>query len=147
VSDETLRIVVGGVLFLHGVAHLGALGALWWVTSGRDAGGWKPARMWLAPSLAPRTATMIAVGFWIVATIGFVLTALSFWDIVLPVEWWQPLGVVSALVSGTGIVLFLGTWATFNTIAALAVNIAVLVAVVIGWPPESVYLPTSAVAP
>ena len=48
---------------------------------------------------------------------------------------------MSALVSGTGIVLFLGTWATFNTIAALVVNIAVLVAVVIGWPPESVYLP------
>ncbi len=140
-SDETLRIVVGGVLLLHGIAHLGALGALWWVTSGRDAGGWKLARMWVAPSLAPRTATMIAVGFWLIAMIGFVLTALSFWGIVLPVEWWQALGVVSALVSGTGIVLFLGTWATFNTIAALAVNIAVLVAVVIGWPPESVYLP------
>ena len=60
--------------------------------------------------------------------------------IVLPVEWWQPLGVVSALVSGTGIVLFLGTWAVFNTVAALGVDIAVLVAVVVGWPPESVYL-------
>jgi hypothetical protein len=43
-------------------------------------------------------------------------------------------------VSGTGIVIFLGTWATFNTIAALGVDVAVLVAVVIGWPPESVYL-------
>jgi hypothetical protein len=64
----------------------------------------------------------------------------TFWGIVLPVEWWQPLGVVSALVSGTGVILFLGTWAPFNTIAALAVDIAVLVAVVVGWPPESVYL-------
>ena len=140
VSDESLRIVVGGVLFLHGIAHLGAIAALWWVTSGRDAGGWKVARMWALPSLAPRTATMIAVAFWIVSTIGFVLTALAFWGIVLPVEWWQALGVASALVSGTGIVLFLGTWATFNMIAALVVNVAVLVAVLIGWPPESVYL-------
>jgi hypothetical protein len=143
VSDELLRIVVGGVLLLHGIAHLGALGALWWVTSGRDAGGWKPARMWLAPSLAPRTTRMIAVVFYLVSTVGFVLTALAFWDILLPVEWWQPLGFVSALVSGTGIVLYLGTWATFNTIAALLVDIAVLVAVVIGWPSESVYLPPS----
>jgi hypothetical protein len=139
-SDDLLRIVVGGVILLHGIAHLGALGALWWVTSGRDAGGWKPARMWAFPSLMPRTATSIAVGFWVVSTIGFVLTALAFWGIILPVEWWQALGAVSALVSGTGIVLYLGTWATFNTIAALAVNIAVLVAVVIGWPPASVYL-------
>jgi hypothetical protein len=140
VSDQTLRIVVGGVLLLHGIAHLGALAALGWVTSGRDAEGGRPARIWLAPSLAPRTATIVAVGFWLVATLGFVLTALAFWGIALPVEWWQLLGVSSALVSGTGIVLFLGTWAVFNTIAALAVNVAVLVAVAIGWPPESVYL-------
>jgi hypothetical protein len=70
-----------------------------------------------------------------------VLTALAFWGIVLPVEWWQALGVLSALVSGAGIILFLGTWATLNTIAALAVDVVVLVAVIIGWPPALVYLP------
>jgi hypothetical protein len=139
-SDESLRVVMGGVLLLHGIAHLGALAALGWVTSGRNAGGWKPARMWAIPSLVPRTATGIAVAFWVAATVGFVLTALAFWGIVVPVGWWQALGVASALVSGTGIVLFLGTWATFNTVAAMAVNVAVLVAVLIGWPPESVYL-------
>jgi hypothetical protein len=141
VSDDVLRIVLGGVLLVHGIAHLGALGALWWAASGRDAGGWKPARMWAAPSLTPRTATQAAVAFWIVSAVGFVLTALAFWGLVLPVAWWQPLGVLSALVSGTGIILFIGTWPAFNTVAAMAVNIGVLVAVVIGWPPASVYLP------
>ena len=140
-SDEMLRLVVGAVLLVHGLGHIGALIALGWATSGRDAGGWKPARMWVARSLAPRSATLIAVVFWLVSTVGFVLTALAFWGVILPVEWWQPLGFVSALVSGTGIILFLGTWAAFNTIAAMAVNIGVLVAVVIGWPAESVYLP------
>jgi hypothetical protein len=143
VSDDVLRIVVGGVLLLHGIAHLGALGALAWVSSGRDAGGWKLPRMWLAPSLSLRTTTIVAVVFWVAATIGFVLAALSFWSIILPVEWWQALAFVSALVSGSGILLYLGTWATFNTIAALAVNLGVLVAVIIGWPPASVYLTSS----
>ena len=140
-SDDVLRIVLGGVLLVHGIAHFGALGALWWAASGRDAGGWKPARMWTASSLAPLIAMLIAALFWIVSAVGFGLTALAFWGIVLPVEWWHPLGVVSALVSGLGIIVFLGTWPAFNTIAAMAVNIAVVVAVVIGWPPESVFLP------
>jgi hypothetical protein len=36
-------------------------------------------------------------------------------------------------------VLFFGTWPIFNTLAALAVNIAVLVAVATNWPPSSVF--------
>jgi hypothetical protein len=131
-----LRIVS---VLLHR-SPISARPAKWW-SPPAGAGGWKLARKWVAPSLAPRTATLIAVGFWLIALTGFVLTALAFWGIVLPVEWWQPIGVASALVSGTGIVLFLGTWATLNTIAALAVNVAVLVAFLIGWPPVSVYLP------
>lgn len=140
-SDQMLRFVVGAVLLLHGIAHGGALGALWWVGSGRaiSAGGWTAARSWAAPSLASDTATMIAVAFWIVSLIGFVLTALAFWGIVLPVDWWRPLGVASALVSTAGIALFFGTWPIFNTLAALTVNVAVLVAVVTNWPPDSVF--------
>jgi hypothetical protein len=47
--------------------------------------------------------------------------------------------VASAIVSLAGIVLFFGTWPTFNTLAALTVNIAVPVAVSIHWPPESLF--------
>jgi hypothetical protein len=42
------------------------------------------------------------------------------------------------VVSGVGIVLFFGTWPMFNTLAALAVNGAVLVAlVVLRWTPPA----------
>jgi len=42
----------------------------------------------------------------------------------------------SAMVSGVGIVLFFANWPMFNTLAALAVNAAVLVAlVVLRWTP------------
>ena len=84
-------------------------------------------------------ATMVAVGFWVVSMVGFVLAALAFWEIGLPLAWWRPLAVVAALVSTAGIVLFFGTWPVFNTLAALAVNVAVLVAVAIDWPPASVF--------
>jgi hypothetical protein len=71
--------------------------------------------------------------------IGFVIVALSFWGVLVPGELWKPLGAVSAIVSLVGIVLFFGTWPMFNTLAALAVNIAVLVAIWIHWPPESLF--------
>jgi hypothetical protein len=140
-SDDMLRLVTGGVLMVHGVAHVGAIGALLWLRSGRPtgAGSWTAARSWLIPSLATDTAAGIAITFWAVALVGFVFTALAFWGVLLPVDAWRTLGVISALVSAGGIVLFFGTWPIFNTLAALAVNIAVLVAVATNWPPSSVF--------
>ena len=70
--------------------------------------------------------------------IGFVIAAMSFWGVVVPGGVWRPLAVAAALVSATGIVLFFGTWPTFNTLAALGVNVAVLVAVLwLRWPSEA----------
>jgi hypothetical protein len=139
-SDETLRLVAGGVLMVHGVAHVGAIAALLWIRSGRPTGGgsWTAARSWLVPSLATDAAAGIAITFWVVALTGFAATALAFWGVGLPVDAWRPLGVLSAVVSAGGIVLFLGNWPVFNTLAALAVNVAVLVAVATNWPPQSV---------
>lgn len=82
---------------------------------------------------------MVAIAFWSVALLGFIVTAFSFWGVLLPSEWWRPVGVTSALVSLAGIALFAGTWPVFNTIAAVAVNVAVLVAVLLlDWPPATV---------
>jgi len=138
-SDEMLHWVVGGILFLHGVAHGGAIGSLWWVGSGRatHAGGWTSARSWLFPSLATGMATRLAVAFWVASLVGFVLAALAFLGIVLPVDAWPALGVASAAISTVGIAVFFGTWPMFNTLAALAVNVGVVVAAVSGWPPQS----------
>jgi hypothetical protein len=136
-----LRLVLGGVLLLHGLGHGGALGALAWMQrfGPGGTGAWKSARSWLVPSLPASTATLIASAFWASALAGFVLTGLSFWGI-LPIGWWQSLAVASAAVSMAGIILFFGNWPLFNTLAALAVNAGVLVAVLwLRWPPESVF--------
>lgn len=135
-STSTIQIIIGAVLLLHGLGHIGALAALSFTGRGRDTGGWKSARSWLVPSLAPGTARAIASVFWVLSAVGFVAAALSFWGILLPTDIWRQLAAVFAIVSAVGIVLFLGTWPVFNTIAALAVNIAVLVSIFwLHWPP------------
>ena len=138
-SDETLRWVVGGILLLHGIAHGGAIGSLWWVGSGRatNAGGWTSARSGFMPSLSAAMATRLAVAFWVAALVGFVLSALAFLGFVLTVSAGPALGVASAAISTVGIVVFFGTWPMFNTLAALAVNVAVVVAAVAGGSPEA----------
>ena len=140
-SDQMLRLVLGGALLLHGLGHGGALGALIWLhlRPASDTGAWKAAHSWIVPSLSGSTATVVASVFWTVALVGFVVAALSFWGILLPADVWRPVSVASALVSMVGIVVFFGTWPTFNTLAALVVDIAVLVAAWISWPPASVY--------
>ena len=98
------------------------------------------ARSWLVPSLPGDTATTIASAFWIASLVGFVVAAMSFWGVLVPGEVWRPLGVAAALVSMAGIVLFFGTWPAFNTLAALGVNVAVLVALLgLRWPPQTLF--------
>ena len=71
-----------------------------------------------------------ASAFWILSLLGFVTAALSFSGVLVPGDAWRPLAVASAMVSIVGIALFFGTWPMFNTLAALEMNIAVLVALV-----------------
>jgi len=133
VSDRMVKVIIAGALVVHGLGHGGALGALAWiqVSPGSNAGAWLAARSWLAPSLSSNTATTLASAFWLVSLVGFVIAAMAFWGAIFPRRIWRPVAVGAALVSTTGIVLFLGTWPAFNTLAALGVNIAVLVGV--GW--------------
>jgi hypothetical protein len=136
-----LHLVIGGVLLVHGLGHGGAFGALLWIRlrPGASTGSWSAARTWLMPSLPNETAATLASAFWIAAMVGFVMAALSFWGVILPIDAWRSVALGSSVVSLIGIVLFLGTWPAFNTVAALAVNVAVLVAVWAGWPPQSLF--------
>ena len=141
-SDQTIKLIAAGVLLVHGLGHGGALGALAWIRIYPETptGGWLAARSWLVPSLVGDTATTIASAFWIASLVGFVIAAMSFSGVVVPDSVWRPLAVVAALVSITGIVLFLGTWPMSYTLAALGVNVAVLMAVLwLRWPPQSAF--------
>ncbi len=140
-SDQTIRLVLSAVLLLHGLGHGGALGALVWLRMrpGSNTGAWRAARSWLLPGLSDESATLLASAFWIVSLVGFVATVAALSGVLLPTDAWRPLAVGSAVVSATGIVLFFGTWPMFNTLAALGVNVAVLIALLaLHWPPGTI---------
>jgi len=137
-SDQTAKVLISGVLLVHGLGHGGALAALIWIAlrPGTNTSGRVAARSWLFPSLRPKTAAIVASAFWIVSLVGFVATVLALW--LVPGDAWRMLAVGSAIVSTVGIALFFGTWPIFNTLAALVVNIAVLAGLLwLGWPPQA----------
>ncbi|MBF8262044.1 MAG: hypothetical protein HW376_1573 [candidate division NC10 bacterium] len=141
-SDQVIRLVIAAVLLLHGVAHVGPLATYAWIRfrPADNTGGWVAARSWLLPKLPPSTATAVASLFWLLSLIGFVGAGLSFWGILVPGEAWRQLAVASAVVSTLGIAAFFRTWPIFNTLAALGVNVAVLVTQLwLRWPPQTMF--------
>ncbi len=118
------------ILLLHGLGHGGAIAALAWIAArpGGPTGDWHAARSWLVPALPADTATAIACTFWALALTGFVAAALALGGVLVPADALEALALGSAVVSLVGIGLFLGTWPAFNTLAAIAVNVGVLVA-------------------
>ena len=80
----------------------------------------------------------MASTFWTVALVGFLAAVLSFLGILLPGDVWRPLAIGSAIVSTVGIVLFFANWPLFNTLAALGVNVAVVISLVgMNWVPPT----------
>ena len=138
-SPQTIKFIIAAVLLLHGLGHLGALGGILYHTANQTRGDWLSDRSWLLTTLPEATAKTMASVFWILAALGFILTTMAFLGFVITTDFWPLLAVISSIVSAIGIILFLGTWPTFNTIAALAVNIAVLVTQLwMHWPPKDV---------
>lgn len=131
-DPQIIGAALPAVLLLHGLGHGGAIAALAWIAArpGDPTGGWHAARSWALPGLAPDAATAVACTFWALSLVGFVAAALALAGVAVPGDVLRPLALCAAIVSLVGIGLFLGTWPPFNTLAAVAVNVAVLVALV-----------------
>lgn len=139
-SPQTIKILTVCVLLLHGLGHGGAIGALLAIDRGVPGGKWLAAHSWLFPRLAPQAARIIAIIFWVLSLLGFVAAALSFWGYLLPGDLWRPLALIFAFISFLGITLFWGSWPMFNTLAAQAVNLAVIVTQLwLHWPPLAMF--------
>jgi hypothetical protein len=139
-SPQTIKILITGVLLVHGLGHGGAIGALVAIDRGVPSGKWLPARAWLFPNLAPRVAKIIAITFWALSLLGFVAAALSFWGILIPGELWRSLALIFAFISFIGIALFWGTWPMFNALAAQVVNLTVIITQLwLSWPPMTMF--------
>jgi hypothetical protein len=125
-SPQTLRILIAGGLFVHGIGH--------------TLGFFKPARSWVLSSLGDQALRTSANVLWSIATIGFVLSALGFLGILVPTSLWRPLAIVFSLLSLLSLVLFIGNWPVFNTIGAVGFNLVVLIALLwLNWPPRALF--------
>lgn len=139
-SPQVIKIIIPLVLLLHGLGHGGAIGALIAIDRGVPSGKWMSARSWTFPNLAPRSAKVVAITFWGLSLFGFVAAALSFWGLLIPGDLWRQLALIFAFVSFIGIVLFWGRWPMFNTLAAQAVNLAIILTQLwLNWPPIGMF--------
>jgi len=121
-----LKVVIALVLLAHGIGHsMGMLQVLKVATVNPQWNG----DSWVLSGFAGTTMThAVGVVLWTAAIVGFagVAAVVVGW---LPESLWQPLAIGSALVSIAGLIVFPIAFPTFSTIGALAVNVALLVAV------------------
>jgi len=124
-SAQTIRILIAGALFVHGIGHI--------------LGFFKPPRQGTF-NLPDPTLRLLSGIFWALAVVGFVVASLSFYGILLPANWWRPAAILFAAVSLVGLILFGRSWPAFNFIGATALNVAVLVALLwLHWPPFEMF--------
>jgi len=143
VSPDVVKILIIGALLLHGLAHAKAFFELIGDALRPQERKTLPVHSWLMPSLARKTASLLASPFWLISALAFVVASLSFWGIAMAGFDWRTLAVAGAIVSSLGIALFSGVWpgapsqklSTLDTVIALGMNAAIVVLLVgAKWP-------------
>jgi len=129
-----LKIVIALVLIAHGIGHsMGPMGIFRVATVNPAWHG----DSWILSSIGGQSLTqVIGIVLWTLALVGFVAVGAVVlgW---LPEAWWAPLAIGSSIVSIAGLLLFPIAFPVFSTIGALAVDLAVLAAVLwYGWVPS-----------
>ena len=136
-SGSTLRFVTAVVLIAHGIGHfMGILSAIGVRLTPKSS-----SRSWLFTNLVGDTgARAIGVVIWLSALLGFLGAGMSLLGWFFPQNLWQPLAIVSAIISLIGLVFFWNAFATIlNKVGALGVDVAVLGALLIfHWPSDRV---------
>ena len=128
------KIVVGLVLLAHGIGHSMGLLQIFKVASVNPQ--WHGDSWILTGVAGPSVTQAVGAILWTVAIVGFAAVAgvVVGW---LPAEWWQPLAIVSSVVSLVGVVFFPIAFPLFSTIGAVAVDVVVLAAVLwLNWVPS-----------
>ncbi len=125
-SIQTIRILVAGALFVHGIGH--------------TLGFWKPAQAIPIVKFTGPQIRLIGGILWVLVAAGFVISAMGFYGIIVPASWWRTAAIIFAVISLIGLLLFARNWPIFNFIGASAMNIAVLVALLwLDWPPFEMF--------
>lgn len=134
-NPTTLRLIIFGVLLVHGIGHIqGVMAGLGISSTETWHGRSRLLTGWIGES-ASRTVGLI---LYAACTLGFLAAGLGLMGWLVPHGTWRSLAQVFAVVSLVG---FLFYWhslaALFNKVGALGVNLAILIGLlVLNWPSE-----------
>lgn len=120
------RVVLGLVIAAHGIGHMfflvPTLGLAQWGFAGRS---------WLLSGKVPDTLIKIVGSIlWVLAIAGFVAAAGGLWS---QQAWWRGIAMASSIVSLLGLALFVQPTQPF--VSAAVLDIVILVALILRWPP------------
>ena len=120
-SIQTIRILIAGALFVHGIGH--------------TLGIWKPARSLSLGKIPDSTMRLISGIIWVLIALGFILSAMGFYGVLVPTHWWQPLAIMFAFISLLTLLVLGRNWPLFNFVGASTFNIVLLMALLwFRWP-------------
>jgi hypothetical protein len=134
-TESTIYFIITASLVLHGIAHAIALIGLLFQSLGIGTTSRVQLRSWILRSLSARTTALLAIPFWLVSTLGFIGSGISYWGASFQNLNWSLLAVEGAILSTLGILLFSGKWpgskstrqSWFNTAIAMFMNVVILV--------------------
>jgi len=147
-TSDTLRLIIAGSLLLHAIAHAVALSSLLAESLGlRKAAEGNP-RSGPRLRLAPQAEAIVGSVIWAASTAGFLAAAAGFWGLLATGATWRTIAIASSCVSTLGIGIRGGDWpgsvsagrSKLNTLVAMTMNVAILVALVgLRWPPPGMF--------
>jgi len=109
------------MIIAHGIGHVMPLLAAFGIkiSSNHSLHSWAFTNL-----LGEKPTTVIAVVYWLLPLIGFVVAGLGMYDILISFNSWQQVALVSAILSSIGLVFF---WNAFpflipNKIGVIVIN-------------------------
>ena len=132
-TTNTIKLIAFLALLVHGIGHFqGVIAAL-----GVKINNANPSQSWLLKGTDSSTSRIICFLLFLITGILGILTALSFKGIILPEAAWQPMAVITALLSTICLVLFPNGFALFfNKAGAILVNLFIYYSIIFNqqWP-------------
>jgi hypothetical protein len=130
-----VKLVIAVVLLAHGIGH--SLGLLQMFDVATVNPAWRGDSWILSGPLGTTVTQAVGIVVWVGAIVGFgVAAAIAIgW---LPAAWFEPVAIVSSVLSLMGIALFPMAFPTMSTIGALAVDVGLLAALWLHWLPSEI---------
>ena len=125
------KFVIGGFLIVHGLIHV----AVFLTPSSSDS-PFDPRSSWLLSGAGDNAVNLVLVPLVLLSAVGFILSGLGVFSIVLPHEWWRTLAVLASASSLLLLTVFFDKW----FVPAIGIDAGILIALLIAKVPSESFL-------